>query len=255
VSEKIVYEHPLSEKTRTLLRLEHLFDQVGFHMPRSEPWHSRVAVHGLLDVLSLVSRADLKSELIKEIDRYLSTLERIRAAPGVDLSRLGQILGKLSECREELDLYPGTFGKSLRRNDFLKAIQQRSPIPGGSCAFDLPQFHYWLSQPHESRQSDLDVWLSELTPIERTVRVLMVVIRGSATSVEEMAARGFFQLALDAQAPVHMVRVALDAGLPLFAEISGGKHRISVRFMEPRELERPTQTEDDVPFALTACTI
>lgn len=255
MSEKIVYEHPLSEKTRTLLRLEHLFDQVGFHLPRAEPWHSRVAVYGLLNILSLLNRADLKSELIKETDRYLQTLERISAAPGVDLTRLGQILGKLSECREELDLHPGTFGQGLRRNDFLKAIQQRSPIPGGSCAFDLPQFHYWLCRSQESRRSELDVWMSELAPIEQTVRVLLVVIRGSANSVKERAVRGFFQTSLDSQAPIHMVRVVVDADLPIFAEISGGKHRISVRFMEPREPERPSQTDDDVPFALTACSI
>ena len=52
---------------------------------------------------------------------------------------------------------------------------------------------------------------------------------------------------------MQMVRVELASGLPVFPEISGHKHRFSIRFLEVGESERPTQTSRDVDFMLTCC--
>jgi len=50
-----------------------------------------------------------------------------------------------------------------------------------------------------------------------------------------------------------MVRVALPAGSPYYAEISGGRHRFTVRFLEQkRSLIASRPTERDVEFDLAA---
>ena len=64
----IVYEQPLNERMRTLLRLEHLFDQTNHALKESSAWDHRRAVSGIIEILSLLERADLKTEFIKEID-------------------------------------------------------------------------------------------------------------------------------------------------------------------------------------------
>ncbi len=255
VSEQIIYEHPVNEKTRTLLRLEHLFDQVSFHIPIRDTWNSRAAVGGILDIISIVNRTDLKAELLKDIERHMATLGRIAGSPGINVKRLDQVLARLGQCRELLARHPGNLAQSLRDHDLLKAVQQRSPIPGGSCAFDLPQYHFWLERPHGHRLEDLQGWMQDISPLEHTVRILLMVIRGSADDSRETAPQGFFQMSLDPQVPVHLVRVAVPAGLDLFAEISGGKHRFSVRFMESKGAERSLQTQRDIPFTLACCAI
>lgn len=253
VSDKIIYEHPLNEKTRTILRLEHLFRQVDFHVPQSSTWDSRAAITSLMDMVAIFSRADIKTDLIKELKRHQDKLSSIRAMPDVNEERLDQILRELSQVSSRLQQHNGQLGQELRENDFLKSITQRSSIPGGSCAFDLPQYHFWLQQPFEQRHQEITTWRQTLEPVFIAVSLLLSLIRGSTTPTREIAAGGFFQQSLDAQSPAQLIRVGLPRESELYAEISGGKHRFTIRFMEQSGAERATQTKQDTTFFLNCC--
>lgn len=251
-----VFEHPLNERTRLLLRLAHLFQQLDFFLPLESGWHSRAAMSSLLDIANILSRTDIKSEIIKELERQISKLSRIRQTPGVDMERLGQIMDDLEQHLVLLHRAEGQLGQDIRENEFLKSIMQRSTIPGGNCAFDLPQYHYWLEQPPEYRIAHLQQWTGRLRPLQHAVSLLVSLIRTSSTPKKEVAAQGFFQQTLDTQVPVQLIRVAVAPESGLFAEISGGKHRFSVRFLRFHDDgQRPTQTHDDIPFRLTTCVL
>lgn len=251
--DKIFYEHPLNEKTRTLLRLEHLLQQVKHHLPDATVWSTRAAVSGLLDMLSVFSRADIKADLIKELDRHREKLAGISRTPGVDGERLAQILDQLEQATGRLYQVSGPIGQQLRKNEFLKTILQRSSIPGGSCAFDLPDYHYWLQLPYDQRRDDLVAWMQTLEPILEAVTLILSLIRNSSDPTTEVASSGFFQRSLDPQTPAQLVRVGLPRETRLFAEISGGKHRFNIRFLDPSDMEHPLQTSEDIPFVLNTC--
>lgn len=253
VSDNITFEHPLNERMRTLLRLEHLFRQVNHYLPNADTWSSRSAINALLDMVNIFSRADIKADLIKELDRQREKLAGIRRKPGVDTERLDIILDELAKSTEGIFSIDGQIGHAMRTNEFLKSILQRSSIPGGSCAFDLPHYHFWLEQPIEFRQNEIKTWLRTLQPVEVAVTLLLSLIRSSTSPTDEVASGGFYQCSIDPQAPAQLVRVSLSREIPLFAEISGGKHRFTVRFLEPSEVERPSQTRTDVPFSLNTC--
>ena len=248
-----VYEHPLNEKMRTLLRLEHLFNQVNHHLGQTDVWSSRATINGLLDMISIFAKAEIKADLIKELDRHREKLAKIRLSPGVDTQRLDQILDELGKSNAQLHGISGQIAQGLRSNEFLKNILQRNSIPGGSCAFDLPLYHYWLERPHEARQAELGAWLATLDPIQHAVTLILSLVRGSTRPTSEEALGGFFQRNLDPQTPVQMIQVGLARGTPLFAEISGGKHRFTIRFLQPFEVERPAQTQEDISFSLNTC--
>ncbi|MCB1762641.1 MAG: cell division protein ZapD [Gammaproteobacteria bacterium] len=250
---KITYEHPLNEKMRTLLRLEHLFREVNHYLPNADIWSSRAAIDALLDMVNIFSRADIKADIIKELDRQREKLAGIRRSPGVDSERLDIILDSLAKATDKIFAIEGQIGHAMRNNEFLKSILQRSSIPGGSCAFDLPHYHFWLEQPITFRQSETKTWLHTLEPVEAAVELLLSLIRNSTSPTDELANGGFYQCSIDAQAPAQLVRVGLSRDIRLFAEISGGKHRFTVRFLEPSEEERPSQTRMDVPFSLNTC--
>lgn len=253
VSNQVVYEHPLNERIRTFLRLEHLFNRIHHFLPQDAEWATRAAVEGLIDILGTTARADIKTEILKELDRHTGILERIGKQPGVDTRTLSRVLEELEEVADKVYRLTGQLGQGLREDEFLKAVLQRSSIPGGTCSFDLPQYHHWLQQPHPARVRQMSVWMKGLDPIRDAVALLLSLARGSNDARDHVAENGFFGLTLDSQAPVQMVRVELAEGVDLFPEISGHKHRFSIRFMSATETERPVQVERDVNFKLTCC--
>lgn len=247
------FEHPLNEKSRTLLRLSRLFEQLDFHSPHADEWHARCAVSSVLDIASILARADIKSELIKDVERYSTNLSRMADTPGVDSARLEHILQNLHSASHAVRTVQGQLGQALRSNDFLNAIQQRSSIAGGCFDFDLPQYHHWLRLPQAERAIQLDDWRNEIAPVQEAVDLLLGLIRASTTPTREQAAGGFFQRNVPTQLSAQIVRVGIPEDIGVYAEISGGKHRFSVRFMECSDLEHPTQCTREITFQLSIC--
>lgn len=248
------YEFPLNERIRVFMRLEQLFRQLNHFMVGSAIFDKRAAIDVLLDILTIFSRSDLKSELIKELERHTKVLNQLVNSTGVDNDKLQQILAELNQASRNLYSANGKIGIRVMESDLFQSISQRNSIPGGSCSFDLPAFHYWLEQDAAEQQKDLERWTQPFTDTKMAIDLILGFIRDSSVPSSEIAQAGFFQLALDKSHPVQLLRVSVDSTLPCFAEISGGKHRFSIRFMKPSTDEnRPTQLSDDIPFFLTRC--
>ncbi len=255
MSDQIFFEHPLNEKCRTWLRLSHLFEQFEFHLPYGEEWHARACMSALLDIANVLSRADIKSELLKELDRYRQSLSRMADSPGVDTDRLTHILQDLQHTCDGVRAVNGQLAQPLRSNDFLNSIVQRSSIAGGSFDFDLPQYHYWLQMPQGERALQLDDWRHEVSAVQNAVELLLNLIRNSAVPSRERASNGFYQKSLPGSVTAQLVRVAIPSPGGMYAEISGGKHRFSIRFMSCDDWQHPNQVDRDVSFSLSTCVI
>jgi cell division protein ZapD len=253
VTELIHFEHPLNERIRTFLRLEHHFLQVDYFRPLADSWSNRAAIDGLLNIMSIFGRSDLKTEILKELERHISNLERVRQQPGVNMQALGLVLDDLEQAIHQVYRMNGQVAGNLRKNEFLTSILQRSSIPGGGCNFDLPQYHRWLNQPHEFRQDQMADWMHELHPVREAVILLLSLVRGSTLPTQEVGIQGFFQKTLDSSSLAQMIRVGLPKQSNLFTEISGNKHRFTIRFLETMDTGKPVQTQQDIPFQLTLC--
>ena len=252
---QILYEHPLNEQCRTLLRLSHLFEQFEYHLPKDSLQNSRSALASLLDIVSILARADLKSELIKILEKQHKNLVGMTRMQGVDQPRLEQILQDISGLSQKLKSNNCQLGQPLRVNEFLKTISQRISIPGGSFDFDLPQFHYWLRLPHAERVLQLDGWRKNVQVVQNTVDLLLSLIRNSNHPKQVIADQGIYQQSLDSHRSVQLIQVMLPEDARVYAVISGNKHRFCVRVMESDDWEHPTQTGKDIPFSLKICLI
>ncbi len=252
---QITYEQPLNERIRLFLRLDALFQQVDHTLPRDSAWDSRATLASLLDVLNIFSRSDLKTEVIMELERISAALSRLESTPGIDQKMLTQLLDEIDHLVDLLHGSQGQIGHHLRQNEFLSGIKQRSSISGGTCDFDLPSYHYWLERPMEKRQQDFQLWLAGFQDIRAAIGLILKLVRDSASSTDEIAESGFFQRTLETSAPFQLIRVTIPDGIPCFAEISGGKHRFTVRFMSTNFQDRPTQSSQDISFILTSCAI
>jgi cell division protein ZapD len=253
VPEQITYELPLSERIRTFLRLEDLFEQMQHFSQHDGEWQNRAELSCLLDILAISGRTDLRNEITKEIERHTKNLVIFAKNPKVDREKLEQSIEQLNQLNRKLMSASGRIDQVLKQVDLLKCLSQRNSIPGGSCDFDLPAYHFWLNKPLQQRRESIHAWTAHLDPIRRAISLLLQFIRFSATPIPKTAHSGFYQQNLDSNQPVQLLRVSLNKNIDYFAEISGGKHRFTVRFMQPQETERPVQCNDDINFTLSIC--
>ena len=161
----IHYEYPLSERIRTLLRLEDLFDRFDAYAASSDPHAHHAALLTLFEMAEVAARADLKTDLLHELERQKATLIALRGNPHVQDATLGKVLTAIEVAHQGIYQLPGKVGQHLRDDDWLMAIKQRAAIPGGMCEFDLPSYHYWLHRPSKARLLQLQQWLAPFSSI------------------------------------------------------------------------------------------
>lgn len=256
MNQTIIYEQPLNERIRTFLRLEFLFAQATHHLHQPSLWDSRCTLASTLDILSIFGRTDLKTEVLKELERNAAILTRLGSNPDIDQARLKRILSELEALSAKLHKCGGPIGADLKKHEFLTSIQQRSAIPGGTCDFDLPAYHFWLKRPAQERTRDLAAWLGRFEAIAQAIQLILKLIRESTVLKPVTAQSGFFQKTLDPNHPCQLVRVAVHQDIPYHAEISGGRHRFTVRFLESARLDGHTrQATRDIEFELGCCVI
>jgi cell division protein ZapD len=252
---KIIFEQPLNERMRNLLRLEHLFDLIAFRLHETiSKWDYRNILESLLEINELLSRSDFKTELIKELERHSSMLTALETNPAVDQTRLKKIKSEICELSVELRNSSYQPGNALKEDELVTSFKQRTNISGGTCNFDLPRFHYWLNQATIKKQQDLDNWSKDIDPIKKSTYLALDMIRNSSNPINEKAESGFYQQPIESNLPCQLIRVALPSASRYYPEISGGKHRFTIRFMEETSTKnRPAQTANDVDFELHCC--
>ncbi len=248
------FELPLNERMRTFLRLEFLYQQMLHSSEDDTSWGTRSTIDTLLDILSILARGDIRSEVHKEIDIQINHLQRYSARPDVDSGALDTVLKNLLEARADITAIGTQFLQELKDSDFLNAIKHRSTIPGGTCEFDLPIYSHWLNQPFEKRQEDLSVWTESIRPVCDAVSEVLWLIRESAQPEEKKAINGMFQHSMQKDSSCRLLRVTLPSESGLYPEISGSQHRFTIRFLEWSGIQkRAVQTGHDVSFLLSIC--
>jgi cell division protein ZapD len=253
-NETLVFEQPLSERMRTFLRLDFLYTQALYHNEVASQWGSRAAMGCLLDVLAISTRGDIRSDVLKELERHVSSLNEFQSRPGVDSGRLKSVMANLTRLRSELLNAGSTFLQPLRDSEFLSAIKHRSAIPGGTCEFDLPDYFFWLSQAADTRAQTFNEWLGLLRPLCDAIAELLWLTRQNGRARQEIAKAGSFHITFDRDTPIQLLRISLPKSTGLYPEISGSHYRCSLRFLAWNGLTvRPTQSEGDVPFILSCC--
>jgi len=249
----ITFEQPLNEYIRVCLRLEHLFEQIKHNINDSNAWSCRIALSGMLEALNVIDRPDLKSKFTKALSQHANALAQLETQPNVDSKKLREILDELDQLTDSLYKAQDKMGHQLRTNNFLNSIRQHMGNPGGACAFSTPSYHLWLEQPAEVRTRNLKTWYTEFEQLKTTVRLLLQLTRGSTHPQALVAIQGFYQQSLDPKLGYHLVRVTVPSEKNVYPEISVGKHRLSVRFMELNTDDRPIQTNENIHFDLTCC--
>jgi len=250
----ILYEYPFNESIRTLLRLEHLFNRLGQLMWRETPVDHHYALATIFEVMDVASRADLKSDLLKDLDRYRMQFMAWKGNPAIQESILDQVLQRIDTAYQNLQQLPGKAGQVLASNDWLMGIRSRISIPGGTCEFDLPSYYAWQHEPATKRQNDLMQWTQTLTPLAEALRLMLSLLRDTGTPHMVAAPGGLYQQSLKENKPYQLLRLRIAREHALVPEISGNRLMVAIRLMkQDTEGKLKVAADVDTGFELTLC--
>ncbi|TDI77995.1 MAG: cell division protein ZapD [Betaproteobacteria bacterium] len=250
----ICYEHPLNERIRTLLRLEDLFNKVAFFADKENAVEHHSALVILFEILDVANRADMKPDLLQELERQKKALESLRKNPDVSQETLNQVLNDIQVASHGMLGIVGKVGEHLREDEWLMGIKQRTGIPGGACEFDLPSYHYWLHLDPAICRKHLNEWIAPLLPIRDSFRIILHLLRNSGRTFQHIAHRGMFQQ-MGQGCAAHMLCLKVSEDLPCVPEISANKYALTIRFVTSGSGQKTKVYENDVEFQLAFCTL
>jgi cell division protein ZapD len=248
----ILYEYPLNERVRTLLRLERLFIRLLGMLERTDPVDHHYALVTTFEIVDVSSRADLKSDLLKDLERQRGVLAGYRGNPAISEAALDEVLQEIEQAFNGLNSVAGKAAQSLLENDWLMSIRSRVSIPGGTCEFDLPSYFTWQQLPAEHRQMDLKRWVAPLFPLFAAIRLLLRLLRDNGVMQKVQATAGLFQQNLGTKT-FQLMRLRIDGATGLVPEITGHRLMVSVRYMQPDADFRTKASIADVPFEIALC--
>jgi len=248
----IIYEYPFNERIRTLLRLEDLYEKFIFFLHQEHPQQHHIALATIFEMLEVAGRADLKSDLLQELERQKQTLLGFKSNPNVASDRLDEVLSDVDRSLVALMGSQGKTGQNIRDNEWLMSIRGRTIIPGGACEFDLPSYYAWQHRSPQQRFNDISNWFAPLVPLFDAIGVVLRLLRESGRSAKTIAQAGSYQQMLQGKV-YQMLRLGIDEALGAIPEISANKYMLWVRFTSQDGDMKPKSFENDVPFELTLC--
>lgn len=247
VSPSVLFEHPLNEKMRTWLRMEFLLQQLHGQRALSETAIALTFFRTVADLLDVLERGEVRTELLKELERQQQKLLAWADVPGVDMSLVDQLRKQLKQRAAALMSAP-RLGQSLREDRLISLVRQRLSIPGGCCSFDLPTLHMWMHAPQQERDDDVSKWQQTLEPLNQALIMVLDLIRQSGPFRNQISLNGFFQ---DNAEGADLLRLRINLAHQLYPQISGHKTRYAIRFL-PLDSELGVVPER-LTFELACC--
>lgn len=250
----ILYEYPLNERIRTLLRLEDLCDKFFYFVQQIHAYMHHTALVTLFEITDVAGRADLKTDLLQELERQRQSLNSFRTVPDISLEMLDKVLGEIELIQQQLVNTQGKPGQHLRDNEWLTSVRSRTIIPGGACEFDLPSYYAWQQKPAQERQADIESWFAPLQPLCNAMRMILRLLRESGQQLQILAVQGSYQLQLGGK-QYQMLQVRIPPEEDAIPEISANKYMLWIRFTRMDGNLKPKMLERDIPFEITLCNL
>lgn len=227
MGQQVLFEHPLNEKMRTWLRIEFLLHQMIASSTVDSHATALYFFRNIGDLLDVFERGEIRTDIIKELDRQQRKLQAWNEVPGVDSGRIDVLSQQLKDRGARLMSAP-RLGQALREDRLIALVRQRLSIPGGCCSFDLPTLHTWLHLPQEQRDQQISGWLDTLQPLQQSLDLILDIIRHSAPLRKQTSLNGFYQ---GNGEEAELLRLNLDLTSQVYPQVSGHKNRFAIRFM------------------------
>jgi len=247
-----IYEEPVQEKIRKFIKLESLLNKINYFKGKENKTENYISVLALTELYEILSRGDIKSELIREIENQYIYFKKIKEAPEakVDENKLNSVLEKQSMLLQLLHGLESNYLDYLEHDILFKTILKNSFTQLQPSSVD-----FWLSRDILIRETQIDLWLEPLQFIKRSIDFILEVIRKSGRFEDKMAEKGFFIERHNTQRNILLIRVTLTSDLYYYPQISVGKQRLTIMFMTKDDKNNLVPYQEDVTFILSTCSL
>ena len=245
-----LYEEPVQEKIRKFIRIEFLLNKIYYFKGKDNKSENYISLLALCELYEILSRSDIKSELIREIETQNTYLQKIKEIPQADSSKLNSVLEKQSQLLKLIYSIEINYLDHLERDILFKTILKNSFTQLQPASID-----FWLSRDILNRETQIDLWLEPLIFIKRSIDFILEVIRKSGRFEDRVAEKGFFVEKLDPKKNILLVRVTLTSDLYYYPQISVGKQRLTIMFMTKDDKNNLVPYQEDLSFILTTCSL
>ncbi len=247
-SHAAIYEEPVDERIRKFLKLESYFLKLSYHKEIDTTYDSYASLYNLIMIYKLLSRVEVKSELIREIEfhkhRYLDYIK----IDGSDKIKLNSIMEKQEVILNNLYNLKANYLSELNNDELFQFCVSHYESLN-------TEMGYWLTRDHAMRLNQLNLWSEMIKPIENSIYFCLDILRKSYETSEICAESGFHLIKLNAEQKIRLLRITMQSDNYYFPRISLGPHRATISFMVLSENNKYIQIKDNISFVLDLCYI
>jgi cell division protein ZapD len=247
-SHAAIYEEPVDERIRKFLKLENYFLKLKYHKELDTPYDSYVSLCNLIMIYNTLSRVEVKSDLIREIDFHKQRYAEYIKIDTSDKIKLHSIMEKQNVILNNLYNLKSNYLNELNNDEFFQfLIKHYESI--------TTELDYWLTRDHATRLNQIDLWRENFRPIENSVYFFLDILRKSSDTKEVCANNGFHLVKLNQEKKIRLLRITMQSDNYFFPRISLGPQRATISFMLLNEENKYIQIKDNITFVLDLCYI
>ncbi|CAI8304424.1 MAG: Cell division protein ZapD [Gammaproteobacteria bacterium] len=245
-----IYEEPVQEKIRKFIKIEFLFNKLFYFKHKENKHDNYIALLALCELYEILSRSDIKSELIREIENQNHYFKKIKEIPEANSEKLSSVLEKQKVLLQLIHGIESNYLEYLENDILFKTIAKNSINP-----LQPTSVEFWLSRDIVLRENQINLWTEPLLFIKKSVDFILEVIRKSGRFEDKLAEKGFFIEKLDPKKNILLIRITLTSDLYYYPQISVGKQRLNIMFMSKDDKNNLISHKEDVAFILTTCVL
>ena len=252
----IVFEFPLNERIRRLLRIEEIYQKFEHQLKNTHDYFEFGCFDTLFEIVQLVSRSDLKIDFLQELERQekkQSTLQSDQALKEEQLD-LKKIISMIQVARKKLENIDVKPGFNFNNNLFLEEVKKRITSPGGLLDVDFPNFHNWtIQKTRKSKLEDFKSWSEPLMVFKDAASVLLIILRNQRHLELLKAKEGKHQKTIDPLKTFDLIRLEITENLDVYPEISANKYTVNIFFKELSKELRKEAVKSNLEFKYSIC--
>ena len=247
-SHAAIYEEPVDERIRKFLKLENYFLKIKYHKELDTSYDSFAAIYNLIMIYKTLSRVEVKSELIREIDFQKQKYNEYIKIDSSDKIKLSSIMEKQNVILNDLYNLKANYLTKLNNDEFFQFCTKHYESLN-------TEMDYWLTRDHAIRLNQINLWLEIIKPIESSVYFCLDILRKSSETNEICADNGFHLIKLNPEKKIRLLRITMQSDNYYFPHISLGPQRATISFTLLNENNKYVRIKVNIIFVLDLCYI
>ena len=253
----ILFEFPLNERTRRLLRIEEIYKKFEFQLKNSHDYFEFSCFYTLFEIVRLVSRSDIKIDFLQELARQEKKHLALTLTEGLKESQLDptKVISKVKIARKKLESINIKPGFNFNNNLFLEEIKQRITSPGGLLNVDFAIFNDWAS--HNTKKNKLKsfkIWAQPLMVFKEASAIILNILRNQCVTELIKLKSDKYQKSIDPFKTFDLITIQVPKNLRIIPEINTNKYTVNIFFYHLNEnfKKEPIKLNFEFNYALAS---